>query len=113
MSEMTDAFGEVRTAFQSVTGLTPTLTFGATTVNLLPNAFDLDPMFVGGGTADASEIKVSFLLSEMATLPDKNDVVTVAGYAAATGLNGSYQLIKGPTHTDGTVTLTLGNSDAQ
>lgn len=112
MSEMTDAFGEVRTAFQSVTGLTPTLTFGATTVNLLPNAFDLDPMFVGGGTADASEIKVSFLLSEMATLPEKNEVVTVAGYGASTGLNGSYQVLK-LQHTDGTVTLTLGNSDAQ
>lgn len=112
MSRFTDNFTRLRSRFNTVTGLTPTLTFGAATVNLLPNAFDSDPMFVGGGSADASEIQVSFLLSEMATLPEKNDVVTVAGYGATTGLNTSYQLTKNPTHTDGTVTLTLGNGDA-
>lgn len=110
---MTDAMDELRTCYQSVAGLTPTLTFGASTVNLLPSGMGIDINFVGGGTADSGDKSVSFLASEMATLPEDQDLVTLAGYAANTGLNGVYQVMGPLQHTDGTVTLILGNSDGR
>lgn len=111
MSEMTEAFEELRTTYNAVTGLTPTLAYGSETVNLLPSSFEVDPMYVGGGTADAGKQRVSFLLSEVDVLPTDQEVVTVAGYAALSGLNGTYQVLN-VQHTDGTVTVELGNEDA-
>jgi hypothetical protein len=111
MSDMTDAFEELRTEYQNVTGITPTLAYGSETVNLLPESFTVDPMFVGGGTADAGKQRVSFLLSEVTVLPEDEEIVTVAGYAALSGLNGTYQASK-PIHADGVVTVELGNGDA-
>jgi hypothetical protein len=111
MSEMTDAFEELRATYNAVTNLTPTLSYGDETVNLLPSSFEVDPMFVGGGTADAGKQRVSFLLSEVTVLPTDQQVVTVAGYDSLSGLNGSYQVLN-VQHTDGTVTIELGNEDA-
>jgi hypothetical protein len=111
MSEMTDAFEELRTTYNAVTGLTPTLSYGDESVNLLPSSFEVDPMFVGGGTADAGKQRVSFLLSEVDVLPEDEEVVTVAGYAALSGLNGTYQASNAQ-HVDGVVTVELGNGDA-
>jgi hypothetical protein len=111
MSDMTDAFEELRATYSAVTNLTPTLSYGDETVNLLPSSFEVDPMFVGGGTADAGKQRVSFLLSEVDVLPTDQQVVTVAGYDSLSGLNGSYQVLN-VQHTDGTVTVELGNGDA-
>jgi hypothetical protein len=111
MSDMTDAFAELRAEYNAATALTPTLSYGDETVNLLPSEFDVDPMFVGGGTADAGKQRVSFLLSEVDVLPTDQEVVTVAGYAALSGLNGTYQVLS-VNHTDGTVTVEIGNNDA-
>jgi hypothetical protein len=111
MSDMTDAFEELRAEYQNVTSLTPTLSYGDETVNLLPESFTVDPMYVGGGTADAGKQRVSFLLSEVDVLPTDQEILTVAGYAALSGLNGTYQATN-VQHTDGTVTVELGNEDA-
>jgi hypothetical protein len=111
MSDMTDAFEELRAEYQNVTDLAPTMSYGDESVSLLPESFTVDPMYVGGGTADAGKQRVSFLLSEVTVLPTDQQIVTVAGYDALSGLNGVYQASK-PLHADGVVTVELGNADA-
>lgn len=109
MSDMTAAFAELRAAYQGAADATPLLTFGSDIVQILPGEVPIDPMFVGGGTADAGQITVMCLASDFTTEPENDEIVELSDHPNAS--DGSYQVIS-KTQREGTVYLTLGNSDA-
>jgi hypothetical protein len=108
MSDMTDAFDQLRAAYQGAAGATPLLTFGAEEVQILPGEVPIDMQFVGGGTADAGQITVMCLASDFTTEPDDEDLVQLSDHPNAS--DGTYQVIS-KTHREGTVYLVLGNND--
>lgn len=110
MSIITSAFSAVRTVFQSVSGSTPTLTFGSETVQIIPGEVGKDTMFVDGGTAEGAEVTVQTLASEWTTAPAKGASVTLADHSTAA--SGSYQVLR-VIYREGTIMFILGNFDAQ
>lgn len=106
MSDLTDAFDELRTAFQEVSDSEPTLTYLAQSADLLPNAIGFDETFVHGGIGESSEFDVSCLESEFASVPPERATVALAGHANAPDGNYSVKRIK---RIDGVITFTLGD----
>lgn len=111
MSLMSDAFTALRTAHQTVTGSTPTITYSAQTVAIIPAMVGQDTSFFDGGTGNAASVTVQTLASDWSSIPAKHAVVALAGHDTAP--DGNYQVMTGPEYREGTITFQLGNLDAQ
>lgn len=110
MSDLTDAFAELREAYQETADATPTLTFDSNTVEIMCAEVGVDPVFVGGGVAEGAQITVMYAVGGLATNPSKLDVVTLADHPSAE--DGDYQVLE-ITYREGCVMLILGNSDGR
>ena len=110
---MTDAFSSLTSAFQIVAGTSPKINFGLASIDIIPSAQGVSPMFVDGGTGDGGEVTVQTLASAWggsSPAPVKLDVVTVTGMAS--GPDKTYQVLDSD-YREGTLTFILGNLDAQ
>lgn len=110
MSEAEDIAAELMEAYQDFSGSTPTISHDGEEVEIMPNAFGNDPMYVGGGTAESSETEVATLFADWDTPPEDLDVISLEGHASLP--DGDYQVLRRRYH-EAWLVFTLGNSDAK